>query len=283
MPVSTKNVNEDYIADIQVPTASGESGAGLIEAAFSETDEQGEIEGPVLSAEQLSREMVTLSVVPKSKWQTLLHLDVIKVNTILSCVRPMLTMVQERNKAKDPPKAPEKAPFFLPSLPDGGTGEDADSKFSAESTAAERSRVARIQHSQDSKVLGSPFTTLLRAGRLSGNFEPFIEHMKVLSPTKIDLEIRSLNPQVKNGQSELSDFVFALASRLQIKKDFELVNVWMAVFLRIHADIVGSDNELGHLRNALADWSRLQEQERERLAGLIGYCHGVVGFLRSSR
>lgn len=86
-----------------------------------------------------------------------------------------------------------------------------------------------------------------------------------------------------NGQSELSDFVFALASRLQLKKDYELVNVWMAVFLRIHADVVGSGIELGHLRKALADWSRLQGQERERLSGLVGYCHGVVGFLRSSR
>ena len=83
MPVSTKHVNEDFIADIQAPTASGESGVGLVEAAFSETDEQDEIEGPILSTEQLSQEMVTLSVVPKSKWQTLLHLDVIKVSTTL--------------------------------------------------------------------------------------------------------------------------------------------------------------------------------------------------------
>lgn len=270
MPVSTKNVDEDHIVDIQVPTASGESGVGLVEAAFSEIDTQDEIEGPVLSTGQLSQEMVTLSVVPKSKWQTLLHLDVIK----------------ERNKPKDPPKAPEKAPFFLPSLPDGDTTGDADSKFSSEITAAERSRIAKIQHSQDSTVRGSPFTTHLQAGRLSGDFEPLIEHMKGLSPTKIDLEIRSLSPQVKNGQSELSDFVFALASRLRSRKDFEMVNVWMAVFLRIHADIIGSYNDVDEcnvLREALADWSRLQEQERERLAGLVGYCHGVVGFLRSSR
>lgn len=81
MPVSTKNVDEDCITDIHAPTASGESGSGLVEAAFSEDYEQNEPEGPVLRTEQLAEDMMTLSVVPRSKWQTLLHLDVIKVSS----------------------------------------------------------------------------------------------------------------------------------------------------------------------------------------------------------
>lgn len=81
MPVSTKNVDEDCITDIHAPTASGESGSGLVEAAFSEDYEQDEPKGPVLRTEQLAQDMMTLSVVPRSKWQTLLHLDVIKVSS----------------------------------------------------------------------------------------------------------------------------------------------------------------------------------------------------------
>jgi U3 small nucleolar RNA-associated protein 21 len=50
--------------------------------------------------DQLSADMMTLSLVPKSRWQTLLHIDLIKA----------------RNKPREPPKAPEKAPFFLPSV-----------------------------------------------------------------------------------------------------------------------------------------------------------------------
>jgi U3 small nucleolar RNA-associated protein 21 len=38
---------------------------------------------------------------PRSRWQTLLNLDTIKA----------------RNKPKEAPKAPERAPFFLPTLP----------------------------------------------------------------------------------------------------------------------------------------------------------------------
>jgi U3 small nucleolar RNA-associated protein 21 len=50
---------------------------------------------------QLDGELITLTLLPRSRWQTLLNLEVI----------------QQRNKAKEPPKPLEKAPFFLPTLP----------------------------------------------------------------------------------------------------------------------------------------------------------------------
>lgn len=79
-PVPAKHVDEASITDICSPIVSGESIAGPIDAAFSETCQDEEEEGPVLSTGQLSKEMVTLSVVPKSRWQTLLYLDIIKVS-----------------------------------------------------------------------------------------------------------------------------------------------------------------------------------------------------------
>lgn len=81
MPVSTKNLDEGVVEDVGVPTTSGESGAGLVEAAFLDVPEEDEVEGPVLTTEQLQEDMVTLSLVPKSRWQALLHLDSIRVRT----------------------------------------------------------------------------------------------------------------------------------------------------------------------------------------------------------
>ena len=46
-------------------------------------------------------QLVTLTHLPRARWQTLLNLDIIAA----------------RNKPKEPPKAPERAPFFLPTLP----------------------------------------------------------------------------------------------------------------------------------------------------------------------
>lgn len=79
MPISTKNHDEDIID--QVPEISSENGAGLVEAAFADAEETDETEGPVLATDQLQKDMVTLSLVPRSRWQSLIHLDSIKVST----------------------------------------------------------------------------------------------------------------------------------------------------------------------------------------------------------
>lgn len=152
---------------------------------------------------------------------------------------------------------------------------------------AERSRVSKLQ-SGNLGPAESPITRLLESGHEGGSFDPLVEHMKSLSPARADLEIRSLDPRVRNGFSELATFVEALTARLKLRRDFELVNAWMAVLLKIHSDTVAlcshrDEPEYRLLRDALAAWAREQRQEGERLAGLVGYCRGVAGFLRSAR
>ena len=64
-------------------------------------------------------EVVTLTLLPRSKWQTLLNLDVIQVSVFppLFFAHSTHHGQQRRNRPKEPPKAPERAPFFLPTLP----------------------------------------------------------------------------------------------------------------------------------------------------------------------
>jgi len=54
----------------------------------------------------------------------------------------------------------------------------------------------------------------------------------------------------------------------------------MAVFLKLHNEEVASSEEL---RNAVMEWKTQQENEGARLGDLVGWCGGVVGFLRSPR
>ncbi len=56
------------------------------------------------SVRPLSKDAITFSGLPKSKWSTLDALDIIR----------------ERNKPLEPAKEPEKAPFFLNQLPVSG-------------------------------------------------------------------------------------------------------------------------------------------------------------------
>ena len=105
--------------------------------------------------------------------------------------------------------------------------------------------------------------------------------MKSLSPSSADLELRSLSiGSGSDDTNELLHFIRALTNRLRARRDYELNQAWMTVFLRLHFDLV-----LGNasLLSALQEWKTQQEQEGTRLNELVGYCGGVVTFLRSPR
>ena len=255
--VPTRLIKEHEISPAIATTLSGENGQGFIDAAFDEEAEEEVQEtayNDLAPTDQLSLDMLTLSLVPKSRWQTLLHLDTIR----------------QRNKPKEPPKAPEKAPFFLPSLDSTKVPEPPKAEEQNQNTLAERSRITKM----DRAATASQFTTALQATRQSSEYTPFIEHLKTLSPSTADIEIRSLNPE------ELVPFVSALTYQLRSKRDYELVQAWMAVFLRIHGDAVPGN---AGLRQVLVEWREWQGREGKRLGDLVGFCGGVVGFIRSGR
>lgn len=261
--VPTRHISENEIAEMSGPTASGESGQGVIDGAFEEDLDEGEDSVPAPSIEQLSADMMTLSMVPKSRWQTLLHLDAIK----------------ERNKPKEPPKAPEKAPFFLPSLDKDKPMPLAAIDETPKECVADRSRIMKM----DRLTGESAFAVSLRAGSESGDYTSFITHLKALPPSAADIQIRSLAQNITDSDSdsdELVNFVQALTSLLKQKRDYELVQAWMSVFLRLHMHSVASDERLiGSLR----EWRQAQEKESDRLGELVGFCSGVTGFLRSAQ
>lgn len=226
-----------------------------------------------------------MSLVPRTRWQTLLNLDAIRA----------------RNKPREAPKAPEKAPFFLPSLNghpsasaavDQVTGKPADNDTpDALTLAAERDRILRVD---PSALTGeSKFTTLLRD---TEHPERFVDHLKTLSPSSADMEIRSL----REGD-EMVNFVEALTRRLKTRRDWELGMAWMSVFLKVHGGVVmeegeGESKEVGvwgaedgegnwreELRQALERWRQVQAGEQKRLSDRVGFCLGVAEFLRSGR
>ncbi|CUS07564.1 unnamed protein product [Tuber aestivum] len=266
--VPTRHLDEKDIVDMTAPSASGEGGVSVVEAAFNPQDDgEDDSTGTYTTVDQLSSNMLTMSLVPKTRWQTLLNLDVIK----------------QRNKPREAPKAPEKAPFFLPPL-----GAESDSFAPAakevinsssgaqltdpQSLEAERSRVLRMSRNSGE----STFTKLLReaADREDRDYTIFLTHLKTLSPSAADLEIRSL--QV----NELAPFVQAMTQRLRSRRDYELVQTWVNVFLKCHSEAVMEGESV---RDELRKWMVEQKREADRLAELVGYCSGVAGFLRSGR
>lgn len=79
----TRHITEAEIVKLTSSTTFEEGGQGLIEAAFEEEiQETPAFEDFGASLVQLSEDITTLSLVPRSRWQTLLHLDVIKVGVM---------------------------------------------------------------------------------------------------------------------------------------------------------------------------------------------------------
>ena len=303
--VPTRHIPDGDVRRANLPSASGEGNEGLLDAAFEDedsvSDEGNDLADPLpastTSPDQLSNDLMTLSLVPRARWQTLLHLDTIT----------------QRNKPIEPPKAPEKAPFFLPSslalssnpnasAPNTNSTNQLSSPSEAPVSATERSRIRLLQKSRD--VSRSQFTALLHQFAQSHDSDPFITHLASLSPSAADIEIRSLSPMPIAGDvlanNEMTLFVRALTQRLSQKRDFELVQAWMAVFLKLHGEVIinapEGDAERGNgdegeeegraargLRKELRFWREVMQGETRRLGDVVDYCVGVIGFLRSGR
>lgn len=255
---------------VLAPTSSGEGGLNLITTDNLDEDDAAEVEEQDLDVDtdlqQLSSELITLSLVPRSRWQNLLHID----------------LIRQRNKPLEAAKKPEKAPFFLPSLRDvekglvpsgtntaGGSGGN-----EAEDIERERSRVLALTKAG----VVSEFTRLLREEQL----EDFVDHLKGLSPAAADVEIRSLSHGGDNmgSSSEFESFVQALTARLKTRRDFELVQAWMGVFLKVHGDVVVGDEGV---RERVREFVGVSEGERGRLAGIVGGVRGLGGWVGAGR
>ncbi len=88
----------------------------------------------------------------------------------------------------------------------------------------------------------------------------------------MDLELRSLV-----SLDAMQIFLDALAHRLHSHRDFEAVQTFMNVFLRIHGDVLAHNAEL---QQALENLAEAQRQESQRLLELLASSLGTLGFVR---
>lgn len=74
------HIDESALESNTTAVASIELEAGLVDAAFTqEADDEGQ-DKSVTSFEQLDQDMMTLSIVPRAAWQTLVNLDTVRVS-----------------------------------------------------------------------------------------------------------------------------------------------------------------------------------------------------------
>ena len=88
----------------------------------------------------------------------------------------------------------------------------------------------------------------------------------------MDLEVRSL---VKIG--DLRSFMIALIQRLQSRRDFEAVQTYQSIFLRIHGEVLVANPEL---LETMERFLSVQKAESERVLDLVTSSLGTLDFVR---
>ncbi|SCW01838.1 LAFE_0E08372g1_1 [Lachancea fermentati] len=276
--VPTKQVDESDFAHVLLPNSSGEGGASVLDGAFDDKDEdtsQNEIYGVYKSMNQINNDLITLSLGPRNKLNTLLNLDVIK----------------QRSKPAEPPKKPEKAPFFL-KIAGEKVGDDAlvrenGPNAHGSSTTGAESEDKQLNAERELatfKPIGnvgfeSSFTRLLREGHQSGSYSEFLENLVRLPPSSIDLEIKSLNSF--EPFDEIVWFVEAISEGLSTNTNFELYEAYMSLLLKSHGDVIHANNKIPKIYEAFEKWNRNHCKEN-RLDELVKFCSGVINFISTS-
>ncbi|KAF8969650.1 Utp21-domain-containing protein [Flammula alnicola] len=250
--VSFQSVSDSDIFDVSLPSMQGVEEDEALEAltALKVSDAPVDV---FSTPPQLDGELITLTLLPRSRWQTLLNLEII----------------QQRNKPKEPPKAPEQAPFFLPTLP------GVETRFAPEVKEPEKEPKRGTRRLEKAKIgSDSVFCQKLAAELTDGDYEGFFNFAKMLSPAALDLELRSLVTL-----DNLSLFITALTQRLLSHRDFEAVQAMQNVFLRMHGDVLIGNPQM---RQELEKLVEVQQKESESVLELITSSLGTLGFVRDT-
>ncbi|XP_074612173.1 WD repeat-containing protein 36-like [Acropora palmata] len=210
------------------------------------------------SPDQLSDELVTLSLLPQSRWRHLTSLELIK----------------KRNKPMEPPKAPKAAPFFLPTTQElvpkfASTEEEKPDDMEA------KSKILNMKKLQPD----TEFQIMLQDCAKTENYEPVITLLKSMGPSSIDAEIRSLGPEAGGDLQLLQLFMLFIEHQLGTRRDFELTEAMLGLLLKLHGGVIAENPELALIAKRLqqehtAAWSNIQD--------LLNQCSCLIGYLKSA-
>ncbi|XP_006977993.1 WD repeat-containing protein 36 [Peromyscus maniculatus bairdii] len=234
--VSLRPLPPDYVPSVvMLPGTCQTQGPEVLEEQIEPSDEMIEYESP----QQLSEHLVTLSLLPESRWKNLLNLDVIK----------------KKNKPKEPPKVPQSAPFFIPTVP----GLVPRFAVPEQNGDPQQSKVVNLG------ILAqkSNFYLKLEEGLVNNQYEAALHLLKELGPSGIETELRNLSPDDGGSVEVMQAFLKMIGMMLDRKRDFELAQAYLALFLKLHLKMLPSEavllEELVKLSSQVEeDWTHLQ-------------------------
>lgn len=224
----------------------------VIEVSDITEEDLTEPEPDYVSPEQIQDDLITMSGLANSRWQNLLNIDIVK----------------KRNKPKEPPKAPENAPFFLPTIPSLEMKFDFSDVNNAESNQ-------KLIVPPEIQNLTTFSKSLLSVD--DDDYKVVVEKLKNMSPSSIDFEIQSLSADVGSTTALLLKFMKMIGYMMEKKTDFELSQAYLAVLLKRHGTAIA---ETESLRDYLETLQKVQSESWLLLRDKLFYNLSVVQFLK---
>nr|XP_051203267.1 U3 small nucleolar RNA-associated protein 21 homolog isoform X4 [Lolium perenne] len=247
-----------HVRNVLLPTVSSAERSEEEESIQNSQDaNQSNIKPFVITNHQIPN-MITLSLLPRSQWQSLTNLDIIKV----------------RNKPVEPPKKPEKAPFFLPSVPSLSGDilfDPPASKETDDSTTDGTSHKTMAD-------LSSHFSQLLQSCGELQNYSAFTDYLKGLSPSSLDMELRMLQIIDDDDDDEMEDeeeprpelesislLLDYFIHELSCRNNFEFVQAVLKLFLKIHGETIRRHSMLQDKVKKILDVQSLVWQKIDKM------------------
>ncbi|GAV59734.1 WD40 domain-containing protein/Utp21 domain-containing protein [Cephalotus follicularis] len=215
-------------------------------------------------------DLVTLSLLPKSQWQSLINLDIIKI----------------RNKPIEPPKKPEKSPFFLPSVP----SLSGEILFKPGKSPNEKGPEGDEEenHKRKFDIPASQFLQLLQSSADMNTFTEFTDYVKGLSPATLDVEFRML--QIIDDDDEQLELKPEFISidllldyfihEISCQNNFEFIQAIIRLFLKIHGETIRCHTKLQDKARKLLE---IQCEVWQRIDKLFQSARCMVTFLSNSQ
>ncbi|XP_066599159.1 WD repeat-containing protein 36-like [Prorops nasuta] len=194
--------------------------------------------------EKLDKDLLTMSNLASSKWRNIIDIDIIKkkVNVL---------------------NVPEKRPFFL-------SAASRALKFDIENNKSNNNNKILSNDSNSLKI--TIFSKLLEATISTNQFSEVIKRLKLMGPSLINFEIKSLS-----SISLMLQFLELILHLIKHKYDFELAHSYLTIFLKWHAsDIINSKD----LRSIIMKIQKIHLKTFLLLRGDMFYSLSIVQSLK---
>ena len=132
-------------------------------------------------------------------------------------------------------------------------------------------------------LLGTNYTQfgkkIIGSVDLDADCDNIIELLKAKGPSAIEIEISSLAPEGGGSKELMIKFLKLVLSTLKSRKNFEAVQAYLGLFLKLHSDVVMQSSSM---MAVIADIQDEQEKSWTDLKGQLASSSALLAFYKSS-